>query len=54
MRLTCPHCHAGLVPSWSGLRCPRMAACGRGGLRETALMLLPSALARGVPSGVVA
>jgi len=36
MRLVCPRCDAGLVPSWSGLRCPRMSACGMGGPVEVA------------------
>ncbi|MEA3199741.1 MAG: hypothetical protein QOE90_1169 [Thermoplasmata archaeon] len=35
MRLVCPRCNAGLVPAWTGLRCPRMSACGRGGPVES-------------------
>ncbi|HEX2022203.1 MAG TPA: hypothetical protein VHH36_05780 [Candidatus Thermoplasmatota archaeon] len=43
MRLCCPRCGAGLVPSWSGLRCPRMTACGRGGFVESGRQLHPLA-----------
>jgi hypothetical protein len=52
MRLVCPRCSAGLVPSWAGLRCPRLGACGRGGIVESALSILPLSLAGGAPSGV--
>ena len=52
MRLSCPRCHAGLVPSWAGLRCPRLGACGRGGPVETAHTVLPMSLHRSSPSGI--
>ena len=52
MRLVCPRCHAGLVPSWAGLRCPRLGACGRGGIVENGLTILPASLAHAVPHGV--
>lgn len=33
-KLLCARCGACLAPTFSGLRCPRMAACGFGGLNE--------------------
>lgn len=51
-RLCCRNCGAGLVPTWTGLHCPRLGACGRGGHTETALSLLPVHLGRFVPTGV--
>ncbi len=55
MRLCCESCGAGLVPAFTGLRCPRMNACGRGGLIEDAYTLAPSfihhdAIDLGVPA----
>lgn len=35
IRLLCSRCSSTLVPSWTGQRCPRMAACGFGGLIES-------------------
>ncbi|HWG92237.1 MAG TPA: hypothetical protein VNZ52_15410 [Candidatus Thermoplasmatota archaeon] len=32
--LVCARCGSRLVPAWSGLRCPRMTACGYGGTNE--------------------
>ena len=37
LNLVCARCQAPLVPAMSGLRCPRMTACGRGGFVETSL-----------------
>lgn len=51
-RLVCPRCNAGLVPSWSGLRCPRMTACGRGGPVETVATGYVFAWGGSVPSGI--
>lgn len=53
-RLCCGTCGAGLVPSWTGLRCPRLGACGRGGFTETAISLMPFTLGRAVPLGIPA
>jgi|GEM_PF-3733031 len=53
-RLVCPRCDAGLVPSWSGLRCPRMSACGRGGLVEAGGAVVAFAPLEVVPTGVEA
>ncbi|HWG92235.1 MAG TPA: hypothetical protein VNZ52_15400 [Candidatus Thermoplasmatota archaeon] len=44
MRLRCAKCGSGLVPTLSGLRCPRLSACGFGGITETHLTLRPSFL----------
>ena len=52
VRLTCTRCGAGLVPTWSGVRCPRLAACGRGGIEESGVLLHPFAAHVAVPSGV--
>jgi hypothetical protein len=54
MRLVCPRCDAGLVPSFSGLRCPRLAACGRGGYVEALRPAPVFVLSEHVPSGVKA
>lgn len=35
LRLACARCGAALVPAFTGLRCPRLAACGFGGHVET-------------------
>lgn len=43
-RLCCGICGAGLVPAWSGLKCPRGSACGHGGPVETARSVRPSGL----------
>ena len=52
MSLTCPRCAARLVPTWSGLQCPRLNACGRGGYVEDGRSLHPFMDATHVPSGV--
>lgn len=52
MRLRCETCGSGLVPSLSGLRCPRMTACGFGGHVETAYTLRPSFLSAVPSTGV--
>lgn len=54
MRLVCPRCNAGLVPSWSGLKCPRMSACGKGGPVETTRTGYVFVVSENVPSGVEA
>lgn len=43
-RLCCGTCGAGLVPAWTGLKCPRASACGKGGLLETASSVRPLGL----------
>lgn len=48
-RMCCAKCGAGLVPAWTGLKCPRGSACGYGGVEETSLSLRPSHLR--APSG---
>lgn len=53
-RLTCPRCDAPLVPGFSGLRCPRLNACGRGGYVESGRALHPAMAHVSVPSGVQA
>ncbi|HLE96496.1 MAG TPA: hypothetical protein VI997_03925 [Candidatus Thermoplasmatota archaeon] len=35
----CPECGTRMVRTFSGIRCPRFSACGRGGLEETAARL---------------
>lgn len=52
VRLTCPRCDAPLAPTWGGLRCPRMNACGRGGIVESGATLFPFAAEHAVPAGV--
>lgn len=39
VRLTCPRCDATLVPAFTGMRCPRLTACGRGGYLEVGAAL---------------
>lgn len=43
MRLVCSRCSTPLAPAWTGLRCPRFSACGRGGLEEVGRMIHPLA-----------
>lgn len=38
VKLVCDRCGTALAPAFSGLRCPRFSACGRGGLVETTMM----------------
>ncbi|HUR69945.1 MAG TPA: hypothetical protein VM370_11925 [Candidatus Thermoplasmatota archaeon] len=35
LRVLCARCGTALAPTMSGLRCPRMSACGFGGMVET-------------------
>jgi len=41
VKLVCTRCGAALAPTLSGPRCPRLAACGRGGYVETLHPALP-------------
>lgn len=35
----CSECGSRMVPTLHGLRCPRLAACGRGGVEEVGKVL---------------
>lgn len=51
-RLTCAHCNTPLVATFTGLKCPRLGACGRGGIIESGRALHPFSAHVAVPSGV--
>lgn len=51
-RLTCERCHTPLVATYHGLKCPRLGACGRGGIIESGSHLHPFSSHVAVPTGV--
>ncbi|HWH08906.1 MAG TPA: hypothetical protein VNX21_06880 [Candidatus Thermoplasmatota archaeon] len=53
----CPRCGARLAPAPSGLRCPRLSSCGRGGLvenRDTILYANAATAFRSLEAALVA
>lgn len=38
IRMICTRCGTALAPAWSGFRCPRFSACGRGGIVESSAL----------------